>query len=79
MCNQFEKVESGACIGPFSTVSSILRRAITHRIKSFYVEALIDLFLGWLFAPIKYLDLMLPQNRDNIILAGAVFYHGIKR
>lgn len=78
-CGVFEIVEAGSCMGPFSALSALLRRSLTLYTTSLYLEAALDLLLGWLLWPLKNLDGWLPRPPDTEIAAGAVYVIGRKR
>jgi SAM-dependent methyltransferase len=78
LCGKFKRVDSGISIGPISTLITIARRHITLYFTSIYLEAAIDLILGWILWPFKYLDEILPKPKDLDIVAGGVYYIGQK-
>jgi SAM-dependent methyltransferase len=77
-CAGFEIIEWGSCIGPFSALSALLRRLVTLYATSLYLEAALDLLLGWLLWPLKNLDRLLPPPPDTEIIAGGVYVIGRK-
>jgi len=77
-CAAFEIIEWGSSMGPFSALSALLRRLITLYATSLYLEATLDLLLGWLLWPIRNLDRLLPPPCDTEIVAGAIYLIGRK-
>jgi SAM-dependent methyltransferase len=78
ICSIFEPIETGVCIGPFSALSALIRRAFTLYAPSLCMEAAIDLILGWLLWPLKYLDQWLPTMPDSQVVAGGIYFIGAK-
>ncbi len=78
ICRKFEPIETGVCIGPFSALSALIRRTFTLYARSLYVEAALDLILGWLLWPLKYLDQWLPAMPDRQVVAGGIYFIGVK-
>jgi SAM-dependent methyltransferase len=76
LCGLFREVETGVCIGPFSALSALLRRHLTLLAPSLFVEAILDLVLGWFLWPLKHLDRCLPRVRDAHMVAGGGYYIG---
>jgi SAM-dependent methyltransferase len=77
-CARFEREEVGVVMGPFAALSTALRSAATHRCRALWTEALVDLTVGWLTAPLKWLDALLPPVGGSGIAAGAVYFVGRK-
>lgn len=69
----FSEVTSGITIGPFTTSALIARSALTHRIASTYLAAAVDILVGWLLYPVRFLDLLAPPVAESQIGAGAVY------
>lgn len=74
----FRPRETGVAIGPGSALSAILRRAAVSPLRHRTVEAAVDLLLGWLLAPLKFLDEIAARWPGADLVAGAVFYEGQK-
>ncbi len=73
LCGRFTLLDAGMCIGPLSALSAIVRRMATAPLRSPYAEAAIDLGLGWLLAPLKYLDEIVGLWPAATLIAGAVY------
>jgi SAM-dependent methyltransferase len=78
LCKPFATVETGVCMGPFSALSAFIRRLLTLYAPSLYIEAAVDLLLGWLLWPLKYLDRWLPAAPDAYMVAGGIYVVGTK-
>lgn len=78
LCAAFEAVETGACIGPFSALSALLRRHLSAYGPNVYAEAALDLMLGWALSPLKWLDRLLPAPADAHMTAGGLYLIGQK-
>ncbi len=79
LCGSYSRVASGVSMGPFSAISAIARRGVTSMAGSLYSEAVLDIVSGWILAPVKYLDDLIPPSaRDLHMVAGAVYFVGRK-
>ncbi len=75
-CARFTHLDAGICIGPLSALSALLRRIATARFRSPYLEAVLDLGLGWILAPLKYFDEIIARWPAAELVAGAVYFEG---
>ncbi len=73
LCAQFTILDAGMCMGPLSAISAIARRMATAPLRSPYLEATVDLVLGWLLSPLKYLDEVAALWPATTLVAGAVY------
>ena len=73
LCARFTRLDAGVCMGPLSALSAIIRRVTTAPLRSPYVEAAVDLALGWVLAPLKYLDEAAVRWPGASLVAGAVY------
>ncbi len=76
LCSRFTQLDAGICMGPFSALSALLRRIATARFRSLYLEAAVDLGLGWVLAPLKYFDEIIGRWPAADLVAGAVYFEG---
>jgi SAM-dependent methyltransferase len=74
-------VESGVELGPSSTVVLTLREycAIAFSFNSTILYNLLQVFFGYLFYPIKFLDYFLLENQFSFMIACSVYFIGEKR
>lgn len=79
LCAPFSRVDAGMSMGPLSAFSAIVRRMATTPLKSAWSEAAIDLVLGWVLSPLKYLDELMIRWPAATLVAGAVYFEGRKR
>ena len=68
-----ELTESGVSVGPFSAMTMAVRAAFTAWISNAYVAALVDIAVGWLVWPLKFLDASASAQPDTQIAAGAIY------
>ena len=66
-------VEHGLTIGPFTTLSALVRATATHRVRNPYAAFAVDVVLGWLVAPVRALDTLVSVSPESQICAGAVY------
>ena len=64
-------VEAGTTMGVGSTVATIIRAALTHRIRNPYVSTAVDVLTGWLLTPVRLFDRAAAPEAQ--IVAGAIF------
>ena len=73
MVKDFEIINSGENIGPFSTLGWWIRKLPTIFTKNTYVNLLFEFFFGWLFFWIKYFDLIFIFAKNKHVLACGIF------
>lgn len=78
LCGRFTPLDAGICIGPCAALSAHLRRLATAPLRSASLEAVVDLGLGWLLAPLKYLDELVARWPGSVLVAGGVYFEGVK-
>lgn len=71
----FERLESGVCVGPTSALCGMLQGYFPILINISLIRSIIYHTIGWLCFFVKYLDLWLAhQKRSHIISSGFYFY-----
>lgn len=77
----FERIESGACAGPTTTLHWISREYIglLFSFGNQWLGKLISLLVGWLTYPVVFFDRLLMKNKHAYVLASAVYFIGKKR
>lgn len=76
LCTRFTPLDGGVCIGPLSALSALLRRIATVPFRPPQLEAIVDLGLGWVLAPLKYFDEVIARWPAAALVAGAVYFEG---
>lgn len=79
--SNFEKLESGACVGPTTTLHWIFREYVGF-ILSFgqvWLAKVISIIIGWVTFPLVFLDVLLLRSRNAHMLSSAVYFIGRKR
>jgi len=78
--SDFQKIESGACVGATSALHWIFREyiGILFSFGSVWLYKGVSLIVGWLTFPIVYLDAILTYNKNVHAIASAVFFIGKK-
>jgi SAM-dependent methyltransferase len=78
LLSDFEKIESGSCVGPTSALHWIFREyaGILLSFGNLWLYKIISLFIGWLTFPFVYLDSILLHNRNSHNIASAVYFIG---
>lgn len=77
----FEKLESGACVGPTTTLHWIFREYVGF-IFSFgqiWLAKVISLIVGWVTFPLVFLDYLLLRRKDAHMISSAVYFIGRKK
>lgn len=74
----FDKLESGSCVGPTSALHWIFREyaGILFSFGNIWLYKLISLLIGWLTFPLVFLDSILVYNKNSDNIASAVFFIG---
>ena len=77
----FQKIESGPCAGPTSTLHWIFREYVGLLLSfgNLWLAKFISILIGWLTFPIVFLDSILKFNKHSHILASAVHFIGRKK
>ena len=78
--SNFQKIESGACVGATSALHWIFREyiGILFSFGNVWLYKGLSLIVGWLTFPVVYLDTILAYNRNAHAIASAVFFIGKK-
>jgi SAM-dependent methyltransferase len=80
--SEFEKVDSGVCVGPGSSLSWILREFIIGLLTNFSPgkrwKTPTALIAGWLTFPVKYLDFFLARAPNAHAIASGLYFLGRK-
>ena len=78
--SDFQKIESGACVGATSALHWIFREyiGILFSFGSVWLYKSLSLIVGWLTFPVVYLDAILKYNKNAHAIASAVFFIGKK-
>ena len=80
LLSNFQKVESGTCVGATSALHWIFKEyiGILFSFGSVWLYKGISLIVGWLTFPLVYLDTILTYNKNAHAIASAVFFIGRK-
>jgi SAM-dependent methyltransferase len=78
--SNFQKIESGACVGATSALHWVFREyiGILFSFGNMWLYKGLSLIVGWLTFPMVYLDTILTYNRNAHAIASAVFFIGKK-
>ncbi len=78
LLSDFEKVESGSCVGPTSALHWIFREyiGILFSFGNIWLYKIISLIIGWITFPLVFLDSLLIYNKNSDNIASAVFFIG---
>ncbi len=79
MCEKFEKIESGMCLGPNSALAQFLVTYIQALFRNKKIKKIAKNITKILVAPLKYFDSLLAKNTELISVAGAVYFYGKKK
>lgn len=76
----FQKIESGSCVGATSALHWIFREyiGILFSFGNVWSYKTLSLIVGWLTFPVVYLDAILKYNKNAHNIASAVFFIGRK-
>jgi len=76
--SDFEKIESGSCVGPTSALHWIFREYIGILLSfgNIWLYKIISLLMGWLTFPLVYIDYILMHNKNSHNIASAVYFIG---
>jgi len=75
--SEFEKVDSGICVGPSSVLSQFLIDYLCLLIPMSYSRP-INFLIRWIVSPLKYLDLFLIRKKDAYKIASGFYFYGRK-
>lgn len=79
--SNFQKLESGSCVGPTSALHWVFREyiGILFSFGNVWIYKALSLFIGWITFPLVYLDILLMKNRNAHAIASAVYFIGRKK
>ena len=75
----YQKVESGVCVGAFSTIAWYMRKFPRYILGGGLIGYILDFIIGWLTFWIKYFDVLIPRSRKLYEIASGVYYMGRKQ
>lgn len=75
----FEKIKSGAHLGPFSAMNAIIIQFFQSFFNNKYLRKLIDIIFSFILFPFKYLDYFLIKRPKAHFLASGVYFVGRKK
>lgn len=73
LLRDFETLDSGVCVGPFSAMTFFVRKLSTVFFTSAYTAKFIELLVGWLTFWIKYFDWLLIRAKKLHVVASGIF------
>lgn len=76
---EYNILESGICIGPFSVLAWYSRKFMTIFSHSRYLNYFFEFISGWLTFWIKYLDIFIVKAKNLDIINGGVYLLGQKK
>ena len=77
--SEFDKIDSGVCVGPTSAVLGLMQEYIAFFIGVPVLRTAAYFMLGWFFAPFRYLDLFLVKRKKSHTIASSLYFIGKKR
>jgi len=77
--SDFNLIESGICIGPFSVLSWYFRKFPTIFSHCKYANYFLEFIFGWLTFWIKYFDIFVKSAKNLDIVNGGVYLLGQKK
>lgn len=78
LCAGFRPLEAGAYFGPASALVEVLREFVAAFFDTVWLKKAVRLVAGWVFLPIKFLDLYLGRKRSAADCAYGVYMIGQK-
>jgi hypothetical protein len=79
----FERVDSGVCTGPSSSLGWLLREYLAGLLTGFTpgspLRGMAFLAASWLTFPLKYLDLLVGRRPGASAIASGLFFLGRKK
>lgn len=79
LCRKFERLESGICLGPSSTIARILVGYSQIFFKNRFLKRIAKNLTKIIVSPLKYFDKLLINNKEAANLAGGVYFYGKKK
>lgn len=77
--SEFEKIESGVCVGPSSALLWILRKYPGTFFNNKMISKFLDFVFAWILFPLKYLDYFLAEKKRASHLAAGLYFLGKKK
>ncbi len=77
--SQFDKIDSGVCVGPFSTICWWLRKVPTIFFSKISFIFVVEFIFCWLTFWLKYFDYIFIRAKNAHMLSAGLFYIGNKR
>jgi SAM-dependent methyltransferase len=74
----FQKVDSGVCVGPSSTLAWILREYLSLLVGEGKIRSVASQLFGWLTFWVKYLDIWLAGHPQAHVIASGLYFAGRK-
>ncbi|MCM8796415.1 MAG: class I SAM-dependent methyltransferase [Candidatus Omnitrophica bacterium] len=74
----FKKLDSGFCVGPTGALLGILQEYIALFIGIPIARGIIYFLLGWIFFPLRYLDLLFAKRKKASLIASSLYFLGKK-
>ncbi len=71
---KFEEVACGVSVGPFCTLVWIVRDGASSLFRHPFLYAAVRFSLGWILAPLRYLDYLVRGNRAAVRLANEYYF-----
>ncbi len=80
LLSDFQKIESGACVGATSALHWIFKEyiGILFSFGNLWLYKGLSLIIGWLTFPLVYIDAILTYNKNADAIASAVYFIGRK-
>lgn len=76
---QFKILESGAIVGPFSTIVTLIMNLPEDLITNKYVRKITLYFLGLILLPLRYIDVFFKKNPNIFKITGGVYLFAQKQ
>ncbi len=69
----FQIIDSGVCVGPFSSLAFFVRKFCTVFVVNAYIAKGVEFVVGWLTFWIKYFDWLLVRAKRLHIASGGLY------
>ena len=79
LCERFEKIDSGMCLGPNSALAQFLVTYSQALFKNKGIKKLFRNITKILVFPLKYFDKFLAKNKEALSVAGGIYFYGKKK
>ncbi|MDP2946748.1 MAG: methyltransferase domain-containing protein [Nanoarchaeota archaeon] len=79
LCEDFEKIDSGMCLGPNSALAQFLVTYSQVLFKNKILKKLSKNIAKILVFPMKYFDRFFVKNKEALNLAGGFYFYGKKK